>query len=131
LTFIVIEIPTYIVGLEIHIIIKIGIYLKLNDHWFWKLIHALSPSIIFFLQRFWFFLDSVRVSGFCIPRCCHSFLSPFYLWLLPSLSPLATLHFAFANVTSVLTFLHGVVATYRLSLSLCVLLWCDIVFWKD
>jgi len=32
--------------------------------------------------------------------------------------PLATLHFAFADVTSVLTFLHGVVATYRFSLSL-------------
>lgn len=58
LTFIMIEIPKYIVGLQNHIIIKIGIYLRLNDHWFWKLIHALPRSVFFFL---WFFLDSVRV----------------------------------------------------------------------
>jgi len=32
LTFIMIEILKYIVGLENYIIIKFGIYLKLNDH---------------------------------------------------------------------------------------------------
>jgi hypothetical protein len=32
LTFIMIEILAYIVKLENHIIIKIGIYLKFNDH---------------------------------------------------------------------------------------------------
>jgi hypothetical protein len=52
LTFIMIEILTYIIGLENHIIIKIGIYLKLNDHWFWKLVHALLQSVIFSFKGF-------------------------------------------------------------------------------
>jgi len=55
LTFIMIEILTYIVRLENHIIIKIKFYLKLNDHWFWKLVHALPQLVIFSFKGFNYF----------------------------------------------------------------------------
>lgn len=84
----------------------------------------------FFLQRFRFFLDSVKVQGFCLPCCCHSFLSPFCLRLLPLLS---TLHFALVDVAITITFL--LLATLHLQMLLTLspfcmellLLWCGYV----